>query len=139
MASTRSGAVQVLEIAEVADVLNWERLGGPGTGFEGLTLSPSQATTDRTSGGFTTTRKNRYTVTTGSFSIGENLKALQYFLGKNGKRYMFRWSKMGKASGRIQVVFQAICSVTRTANDRSDRTMTIDLAVDGPLIEGMQP
>ena len=141
MANTRSGALQTLEIAQVPAAgsrVSWDTLSGPGTGFEGLTVSPTQATTDRTSGGFTTTRKNFYTVNTGSFSIGGNLKAINWFWGENGKRYMFRWRKQGEGSGKPEAVFTAICSVGWTANDRSDFTFAIDLAIDGAITESVQ-
>ena len=138
MASTRSGSAQVLEIAEVAASPTWVMISGKGTGFGGISITPEVGTTESTSAGRTDTEKSGYVVNTGAFEINETVDTLPWFLGKNGKRYMFRRSQRGRLTGLPQEIFTAVTEVTRTAGGRDKRTFSLSLAIDGAIVESVQ-
>ena len=113
MASTRSGSAQVLEIAEVAVSPTWTQISGKGTGFGGLAVTREVGTTESTSAGRTDTEKSGYVVNSGAFDINETVDTLPWFLGRNGKRYMYRRSQRGRGTTLPQEIFTAVTEVTR--------------------------
>ena len=138
MANTRSGSAQVLEIAEVGTSPTWVMISGKGTGFAGLAVTREVGTTESTSAGRTDTEKSGYVVHTGAFDINETIDTLRWFLGKNGKRYMYRRSQRGRVAGLPQEVFTAVTEVTRTAGGRDKRMFTLALMIDGAITESVQ-
>ena len=138
MANSRSGAAQELALSDVKTTPTYAVVSGAGTAFGGLTLSPEVGTDESTSGGLTTSRKTGYRVTSGSFTIGETPATIPVLLGRNGKRFLVRWRPQGAASGRAEVTFEAIATVSRAMNGRGRRDFSADLMIDGAVTRTTQ-
>lgn len=138
MANTKSGAISTLEIAEPAVSPAWVALSGSDSGLGDISMPAASGTEATTSGGLTTTEKTGHITRSLSFSIKETAASNQWFLGRYGHRYMFRYRKQGAKAGTKQFVFEAIVVPTRTLAPAGSGSFAIAATVDGMVNETTQ-